>query len=200
MSRKSCAQKGCSRPPFEGGKCIDHAEILSAPSLARQLAQSREEVAVLRRRLAVAEAAVRAIDDDRLRRDWDVLERAAGAVLAASEASGALVSVGASDGSSGSQLRRTDQPSPGGSTRLARKARRRLLDAITEACVEFESAMENDWRRPRVDDVPMLRCGTRGCPSRDVNVKAYRTIRGGRRIYAEHCVSCGGRLTDGGQE
>lgn len=188
MSRKTCAQKGCSKSSFEGSKCIDHADILSAPSLARQLAQSRKEVAELRKKLAVADAESRLTE-----RNHDLLVRLVANLLDGQDASGALVSVGASEGSS--DLRRTDQPTPGGSTRLARRAVRDLRSGIEAACDSFETAMEHDWKPPRIDDgVPRLRCNRRDCAARDVTVKAWRTIRGGRRIYVEHCATCGGPM------
>lgn len=189
MSRKTCAQRGCVKAPFEGSKCIDHADILSAPSLARQLAQARKDNSELRKKLAISGAESRLSE-----RNHDLLVRLVANLLDGQDASGVLVSVGASESSSG-DLRRTDQPSPGASTRLARRAVRELRTAIAEACDTFENAMEHDWKPPRVDDgVPRLRCNRRDCAARDVTVKAWRTIRGGRRIYVEHCATCGGPM------
>lgn len=194
-----CAERGCRSGAEVGPHCERHA--MSAAALADQLKRANGRVGTLGRELAACRALLRTSQVGR--DDWDILDRVAGVLITAAAASGALTSSGGFDptGRSPKVRRRNDQPTPGAAQGAARASRRRLIAALVAACEAFDSEMENGWRRPD-DGVPRVSCYRQDCASRNLKVRAWRTIRGGRRVYAERCQSCGGPLArhdeDGG--
>lgn len=193
MNASRCRHKGCTRPIFEEGRCVDHAPLLAPNILATQLGEARQRIRNLEAELRIAETEAATHGIHLTWRTDELLLDVVKLLNAGHEASGALVTAAADTGRiSGSK----SQPTPGGSTKLARRRVREFRHAIAEACTTFETVMENEWHRPRVDDgIPTVRCHNRACRARDVSVKAWREIRGGRRIYAEHCFSCGLELS-----
>lgn len=189
---RSCSYKACRRPVFEDAKCVEHAQLAAPSVLADQLNAARQEIRDMRAELRMIEAEAEAQGVRLTWRQDELIIWIVKLLETAREASETLTSASVDTGRiSGTR----EQPSPGGSSRLARRRVQEFRTAITDACTAFETVMENDWQKPWVDDgIPTVRCRRSGCAAQDVNVKAWREVRGGRRIYAEHCVSCGNAL------
>lgn len=122
-----------------------------------------------------------------------LLERMAAALQLAGVAELAHAAGAIHDGPPTRSLRDTERPMPGSGTNPPRARARELRSDILDALGRFEWASENGWfRKPNPDAaIPRVRCGVRACPARDLPVKAWRRIRGGRTIYTERCSSCG---------
>lgn len=122
-----------------------------------------------------------------------LLERLAAALQLAGVAELAHATGAIHDGPPSRSLRDNERPIPGSGTNPPRARARELRSDILDALGRFEWASENGWfRKPNPDAaIPRVRCGVRECPARDVTVKAWRRIRGGRTIYNEKCSSCG---------
>jgi len=206
-----CVAKDCRRPtwdPSDNPKskskhCIDHhPHGLSGPSLAQQLQKARDDNADLAAELRATRAVVVAerMEPDTPGRprspDFERQVQIARALLGAQDAEKALTgaAVGGTDGRP-TVRRRNDYPQPGSATAGARRAAKDLRRDLDRAVQAFEAAKQREWRRPVEDDQPpKLKCGIRGCSARDVEVPAWRFVRGGRRITKTHCEACGTRL------
>jgi len=201
----TCVEKDCRRPVWDPSgnpkskskHCIDHhPNGLSGPSLAVQLQKARDDITDLNAELRATRAVVVTERMERDTADFTRLESVARALLDAHEVERALTgaAVGGTDGRP-TVRRRNDYPQPGSSTAGARRAARDLRKALDGAVQAFESAKQREWRRAVADEQPpKLKCGIRGCPARDVEVPAWRFIRGGRRIVKTHCEACGTAL------
>lgn len=84
-------------------------------------------------------------------------------------------------------------PDPGSSTRAARRAQRELHRHLRDGILTYDAARQRDFH-PDPDAPPRVRCRSSNCPAADDRVSAWKQVRGGRRIYAEKCRSCGGPL------
>lgn len=198
----TCVEKDCRRPTWDPNgnpkskskHCIDHHPGgLSGPSLAVQLQKARDDTTDLQAELRATRAVVVTERMEKKTADFGRLESVAKALLDAHDVERALtgVAVGGTDGRP-TVRRRSDYPQPGSSTAGARRAARDLRRDLDRAVQAFEAAKQREWRRPAAEDQPpKLRCGVRGCPARDVEVPAWRHVRGGRRIVKTHCEACG---------
>jgi hypothetical protein len=191
----TCVEKDCRRPVWEKSKhCIDHhPNGLSGPSLAVQLQKARDELTDLEAELRATRAVVVSERMEKKTSDFTRLEQVARALLDAHEVERALTgaAVGGTDGRP-SVRRRNDYPQPGSATAGARRAAKKLRESLDDAVQSFEAAKHREWRRAISDDpIPKLRCGIRGCSAKDLEVPAWRYVRGGRKIYKTHCEACG---------
>lgn len=198
--------KGPKKPPStkppatttSRGEKID--TTASATALAHQLENRHQELNTLHARVRAYQARLnvrsgtehRPHQHDPHGKAQEVLEHLASALLLADLAVEALSGTPLNErtGSGGSNF---DRAVPGAGTNLARARARELRDAVTEALDRFDWSSENGWRRKPKEEstIPEVRCRTQACPARDVWVKAWRVIRGGRTIYHQVCSSCG---------
>lgn len=197
-----CVEKNCRRPTWDPSDnprskskhCIDHhPHGLSGPSLAKQLQAARDDIADLEAELRATRAVVVTERMEKNSTDFSLLEEIARVLADAHQVERALTGAAVS-GTDGRPTvrRRNDYPQPGSSTAGARRATRDLRRDLRRAVQTFESAKQREWKRPATDEQPpKLRCGVRGCPARDVEVPAWRRIRGGRLIVKTHCEACG---------
>lgn len=164
---------------------------LNAPALAQQLENAQRKIADLESELRSATALDEYLYRDRSTDDPALLVRIAGALLLANEAEKAIQANAVDSQGRVMRTQTTGFRSPGASTYQARKYVRSLRKQLVEVVERFERAAEHGWQPPRSEKVPTVRCRIRGCPAEGVNVPAWRRVRGGKRIDAERCASCG---------
>lgn len=164
---------------------------LNASALATQLENAHTKIADLEAELRSA----RALDDhlhrDRTTDDPALLTRVAAALLLANEAEKAIQANAIDTQGRVMRTQTSGFRSPGAGTYLARKHVKTLRKQMVEVVERFELAAEHGWQPPRSEKVPTVRCRIRGCPAEGVTVPAWRRVRGGKRIDAERCQSCG---------
>lgn len=183
--------------------CRDHQVDYSASpdALAAQLENAHREIAEQRAEIRTYAsipsigANAKALHESgrRSESDWALLTRLASALLLAGVVQDAHSSSALHDGPATMSLRENSRPAPGSSTHPARKRANELRGEIRAALDRWDQAVDLRFGRPPKpgDEIPTVRCRVSQCPARDVSVKAWRRIRGGRTIYAERCSSCG---------
>jgi len=177
------------KPAVPAGQKVDYT--LSASSLAQQLEKAHREIADLHTRLSALKAVHTALTG----RNQHLLEDVAAALLLAGQVETAYQSTPTDKAPTAHTPKKLEQPTPGGSTKQARRAVGKLRTELRDAVDEFHHQRDHFWAPPRVqDDIPRVRCRRNDCPALDIRVPAWKTVRG-RSIPTERCSSCGEPLT-----